>query len=77
MYVYTYYIFTVGDWLLGMGRDEYMQRLARAGSMPQLLRELPAPLRILIEKCWNRNPALRPTCSQILELLNAARNMVH
>ena len=59
-----------------MGRDEYIQRVVRIGSRPQLLRELPAPLNKLIEKCWDRNPLLRPTCAEILGLLDAARHMV-
>ena len=53
-----------------------MQRVVRMGSRPPLLRELPAPLQKLIEQCWDRNPLLRPTCSEILELLDAARQMV-
>lgn len=59
----------------GMYQDEYMEKVVRGGFRPAIRDDLPQALISLIERCWDANPFDRPSCTEILALLDSAKEM--
>lgn len=56
---------------VGMYREEYIEKVVKGGERPKIREDLPLLLIRLIERCWDRDPALRPNCEEILEILDS------
>jgi serine/threonine protein kinase len=55
---------------VGMYREEYMERVVKGGERPKIREDLPLPLIWLIERCWDRDPSIRPSCAEVLYILD-------
>lgn len=55
---------------VGMQQSDYMNEVVHQGHRPKIPDHLPASLIQLIERCWDRNPQERPSCMEILDLLD-------
>ena len=75
MYSMRKSIFTV-TCFVDLQRDDYMNKVVCGGWRPTIRRDLPAPLKEIITRCWAADPKERPTCSQILTMLDEADDKV-
>lgn len=57
---------------VGMRHSDYMEEVVNLGHRPKIPEHLPAPLIQVIERCWQKNPLQRPSCAEILDLLEDA-----
>lgn len=54
--------------------EEYVERRARQGERERMPSRWPDELRDIISKCWEQDPARRPSFCQILVELKAMRD---
>ena len=55
-----------------MRREDFMDKVVFYGWRPAIRSDLPAPLKEIITRCWAANPLERPTCAEIMSMLDAA-----
>ena len=55
---------------VGMQESDYMNEVVLLGNRPKIPEYLPASMIQLIERCWERNPQQRPSCMEILGILD-------
>ena len=54
----------------GFTKEEFMSQVVKKSYRPPISKQWPMEFSNLLRKCWDREPANRPTCSQILETLD-------
>jgi serine/threonine protein kinase len=53
-----------------MKRDEYMARVVNQGMRPLIKDDLPEGVSRLIQRCWDTNPAFRPSSEELLRMVD-------
>ena len=61
----------------GMYQEDFMSQIVGGGNRPKIREDLPPLLVKLIERCWDGDPAARPTCAEIMDILDSLREATY